>query len=85
VNQLGRELGLGYGKSARGERIEGLCRRQVRIGGRPYALIEKAHEFTLVPWRPALERALGKEISGIVREAGSISWTVGHARGLGLS
>jgi len=85
VTQLGRELGLGYGESARGERIEGLCRRQVRIGGKPYALIEKAHEFTLVPWRPVLERAVGKEISGIVRETGSISWTLGRSCGLGIS
>jgi type IV secretory pathway VirD2 relaxase len=85
VTQLGRELGLGYAENASGERIEGICRRQVQIGGKPYALIEKAHEFTLVPWRPVLERAIGKPVSGIVRETGSISWTLGRARGLGIS
>lgn len=85
VARLGQELGLDYAESIPGEKIEGICRRQVRIAGKSYALIEKAHEFTLVPWRPVLERAIGKPVSGIVRETGSISWTLGRSRGLGIS
>jgi hypothetical protein len=34
----------------------------------------------LVPWRPTLERAIGRQVSGIVRESG-ISWTIGRDRG----
>jgi hypothetical protein len=45
-----------------------------------FAVIEKAREFTLVPWRPVLERHLGKQASGIAR-GDSISWTLGRQRG----
>jgi len=44
-----------------------------------YALIEKSREFTLVPWRPVLERQIGKPVSGIMREEG-VSWTFGRQR-----
>jgi len=45
-----------------------------------YALVEKSREFTLVPWRPVLERQIGKPVSGIMRGDG-ISWTFGRGRG----
>jgi hypothetical protein len=38
-------------------------------------------EFSLVPWRPVLDRSLGKEVSGIARGDG-ISWTIGRSRDL---
>jgi hypothetical protein len=31
-----------------------------------FAIIERAQDFTLVPWRPVLERAKGQSVSGIV-------------------
>lgn len=36
-------------------------------------------EFTLVPWRPVLERQIGKEVSGIMRGR-DVSWTFGRQR-----
>ncbi|MGK2910484.1 MAG: relaxase/mobilization nuclease RlxS [Sphingobium sp.] len=64
--------------------IEGVYRRAVQVGDRRYALIEKSREFSLVPWRPVLERAVGKSVSGVMRGEG-ISWTIGgRARGLGI-
>lgn len=50
-----------------------------------YAMIEKSREFSLVPWRPVLDRAIGKPVSGVMRD-GPISWTIGgRSRGLGIS
>jgi transposase len=43
---------------------------------------DKAREFSLVPWRPVLERATGQSVSGIVGGEG-ISWSIGQKRGLG--
>src|SRR5690606_28624417 len=77
---LSRELGLPFAAPASGERIEGICRKAVEVGDRRFALIERSHEFTLVPWRPVLERALGHTVSGIVRDAGGISWSIGRGR-----
>ncbi|KHK89060.1 relaxase/mobilization nuclease RlxS [Novosphingobium malaysiense] len=80
AGQLSEELGMPFLEARAGERLEGLCRQPVEaIGGR-LALIEKSREFTLVPWRPVLERQLGKKVSGLVREGG-ISWTIGRERG----
>jgi hypothetical protein len=75
---LSRELGLDYAEH-RGGRIEGTCRRAVQIGSSKYALIENAREFTLVPWRPALEKQIGRCVSGMDR-GGSINWKFGRDR-----
>ncbi|RZJ97552.1 MAG: DUF3363 domain-containing protein [Novosphingobium sp.] len=80
AGQLSGELGLRFTESRPGERIEGVYRRHVDLMNGRYALIEKSHEFTLVPWRPVLERQVGKSVSGIMREGGT-SWTIGRERG----
>ena len=48
-----------------------------------FALIERARDFSLVPWRPVLERAKGQAVIGVVGGEG-ISWSIGQKRGLGL-
>ena len=68
-----------------GETVEGVYRRAVMVGDQRYAMIEKAHEFSLVPWRPVLERAIGKPVSGLMRDD-PINWTIGgRNRGMGIS
>jgi len=57
-----------------------MVRRRVNLSSGSFAVVENSREFTLVPWRPILERQLGREISGIVRSSGSISWTFGRER-----
>jgi type IV secretory pathway VirD2 relaxase len=84
AGQLSEELGLAYRPAQRGVSVEGTLRSQVRVGDSKFAVIEKSREFTLVPWRPVLERQLGKQVSGIIRESG-VSWTIGRSRGLGIS
>lgn len=78
--RLSDELGLDFVQARRGDRIEGVLRRPVDGVSERLALVERAHDFTLVPWKPALERQIGKPVSGIMREAG-ISWTIGRERG----
>jgi hypothetical protein len=46
-----------------------------------FAILEKSHEFTLVPWRPVIDRQLGREVMGVV-QGGSVSWQLGKQRGL---
>src|SRR3546814_8148502 len=81
---LFRSLGLPFAEARAGETVEGRYRGAVQIGDAKFALIEKSLEFTLVPWRPVLERALGRQVSGIMRENG-ISWTIGRDRGIEIS
>lgn len=79
AGQLSDELGLGYVETGKGDRVEGVYRRALDLASGRFAVIEKSREFTLVPWRPVLERHLGKQVSGIARGEG-ISWTIGRQR-----
>jgi len=80
AGQLSGDLGLSYVETKSREKVEGIYRRHVDLASGRFAVIEKAREFTLVPWRPVLERHLGKQVSGIAR-GDSISWTLGRQRG----
>jgi type IV secretory pathway VirD2 relaxase len=80
AGQLSSELGLRFAESGPGEQIEGVYRRRVDLVSGRFALIEKSREFTLVPWRPVIERHVGTSVAGIMRDGG-ISWTIGRSRG----
>jgi type IV secretory pathway VirD2 relaxase len=80
AGQLSDELGLRYTEARSGERIEGVYQRPIELASGRFALVEKSREFTLVPWRPVLERHAGNQVSGIVR-GDSINWTIGRQRG----
>ena len=84
AGQLSDDLGLSYAEAKPGERIEGIYRRPVELASGRYALIEKSREFTLVPWRPVLDRHLEKQVSGVMR-GDSINWTIGRQRGPAIS
>ena len=49
-----------------------------------FAVIDEGLGFQLVPWRPALEKELGREVRGIMTAAGSVEWSLGRKRGIGL-
>ncbi|HEY5238259.1 MAG TPA: relaxase/mobilization nuclease RlxS [Rhizomicrobium sp.] len=78
--QLSSELGVPFAETRQGDRVEGIYRRKVELISGSFALIQKSREFTLVPWRPVLERAIGQEVTGIPRGQ-TISWTFGRTRG----
>jgi hypothetical protein len=79
AGQLSCELGVSFAEAEPGIPIEGTYRRSVQVGTARMAVIENSHEFTLVPWRPVLERQLGKQIAGIMRGT-EISWRFGRLR-----
>jgi type IV secretory pathway VirD2 relaxase len=79
AGQLSRELGLSFVESPDGEKVSGILKRHIDLASGKFALIEKSREFSLVPWAKVLERQIGKEVAGIVREGG-ISWTIGRQR-----
>lgn len=78
--QLSREMRLPFAESVAGAKVDGIYRRSVDTMSGRFALIEKSREFTLVPWRPVLDRNVGKSVVGIPRGDG-ISWSFGRARG----
>ncbi|GAA0547548.1 type IV secretory pathway VirD2 relaxase [Rhizomicrobium palustre] len=79
AGQLSDELRLAYSETKAGDHIEGVYRRSVDLVSGRFAIVERSRDFTLVPWRPVLERNLGKSVSGIARE-NTISWSLGRQR-----
>ena len=84
VERLSKELRKPFVDPLDGVRIEGVYRRPLRLASGKFAVIEKSREFTLVPWRAALERQRGKALSGIVRGS-SVSFDFGKRRGVEIS
>ncbi|WP_415217182.1 DUF3363 domain-containing protein [Rhodopseudomonas sp.] len=87
VARVGGELAasknLPFRPAADGETIAGKFTGTVQLLSGKFALVEQSHEFTMVPWRPVIDRQLGREVSGVV-QGGSVSWQLGRQRGLGL-
>jgi len=70
-----------YAALGKNRSVEGVYREAIERPSGKFAVIERSKEFTLVPWRPVMERRLGRSISGRV-SAGGISWDVAKQRGL---
>ncbi len=58
-----------------GETVSGKFTGTVQLSSGKFAIVEKRHEFAIVPWRPVIDRQLGREIMGVVqadRRTGSL-------------
>lgn len=81
---LAVQTGLTHRSSAEGEHIAGIYRRRVTLASGRLAMIDDGLDFQLVPWRPALEQQLGRQVSGVMLPGGRVDWSFGRKRGLGL-
>lgn len=79
AGQLSEELQMPFLEAVESARVEGVYRRPVDLVSGRFALIERSRDFTLVPWRPVLERQVGKSVSGLMRGDG-INWSIGRGR-----
>jgi hypothetical protein len=82
--KLSAGTGLAYQPAAEGEHVSGVYRQRVTLASGRFAMIDDGLGFQLVPWRPALEKELGREVRGVVAPGGNVEWTLGRKRGLGL-
>jgi uncharacterized protein DUF3363 len=57
--KLGHERGLSFYTPVDGGRISGTYTGAVQLVSGKFAIVEKSREFTLVPWRPVIEKELG--------------------------
>ncbi|WP_349365512.1 MAG: DUF3363 domain-containing protein [Nitratireductor rhodophyticola] len=87
VARVGEEMAvnktLPFRAAADRESFNGKFTGTVQLSSGKFAIVEKAHEFTLVPWRPVIDRQIGREVSGLV-QGGSVSWQLGRSRGIGI-
>ncbi|MHB0713249.1 DUF3363 domain-containing protein [Roseomonas mucosa] len=87
VARVGAEMAAGknlpFRTASEGERVSGKFTGTVQLSSGKFAVVEQSHEFTLVPWRPVIDRQLGKEVMGIV-QGGAVSWQLGRQKVLGV-
>jgi type IV secretory pathway VirD2 relaxase len=84
AGKIAAETGLTYHASATGEHVAGIYRQRVILSSGRFAMIDDGLGFQLVPWRPALEQQLGRQVSGVMLPSGGVDWSFGRKRGLGL-
>ena len=82
--KLSADTGLAHRASAEGDHVSGIYRQRVTLSSGRFAMIDNGLGFQLVPWRPALEQQLGKQVSGVMTPGGGVDWAVGRKRGLGV-
>jgi type IV secretory pathway VirD2 relaxase len=79
--EMAANKALPFRAAADGETVTGKFSGTVQLSSGKFAVVEKSYEFTLVPWRPVIDRQLGREVMGVV-QGGSVSWQLGWQRGL---
>jgi type IV secretory pathway VirD2 relaxase len=82
--KIAAETNLGYRPSAAGDHIQGIFRQRITLSSGRFAMIDDGVGFQLVPWRPALEQHLGRQVSGVAMTGSGVSWNFGKKIGLGL-
>lgn len=75
--------GLPYHSTDEGETIAGTYRRRIDLVSGRFAMIDDGLGFQLVPWKPSIERELGRQVSGVMLPSGGIDWSLGRKRGIG--
>ena len=85
ASRLSAETGLARHIAAEGEHVAGLYRQRLQLASGRYAMIDSGLGFELVPWKPALDRLLGQQVSGVALTGGRVDWSLGRRRGLGMS
>jgi type IV secretory pathway VirD2 relaxase len=79
ASRLSDELGLDFSEAKKGGEVRGVLTRGVTIGSERFGLVQRSKEFMLVPWSDVLERRLGQQVGGIVRDGG-VNWSFGRQR-----
>jgi len=81
---IAERTGLEHKPSGAGDYVSGIYRERVTLSTGRFAMIDEGLGFQLVPWRPALDQHLGQHITGTMSPGGSVDWSLGRGRGLGL-
>jgi len=78
--RVSESAGQVYHPATEGDPVAGTYRRRLDLASGRFAMIDDRLGFTLVPWTSPLERHLGHQVSGIVRN-NRIEWSFVRQRG----
>ena len=77
------ETGLAHRTITDGQPVNGIYRRSITLASGRFAMLDGATGFSLVPWRPVIEKRLGQSMNAVV-QGEFVSWEFGRRRGLSL-
>jgi hypothetical protein len=80
--QVASQTGLSHRPPTEGDSVSGTYSRRLNLASGRFAMIDDGLGFSLVPWRPALERRIGQHVSGTVSAGGATDWDFSRKRGL---
>lgn len=75
---LADELGLAFAPRESGN-LEGRLARRIDLASGRFAVVTRARDFSLVPWREGMEHRLGRELTFSAR-GGQVSWRLARGR-----
>jgi type IV secretory pathway VirD2 relaxase len=81
--QLAAERGLSFQRIHEGQTVRGKLLGSAQLASGRFAMIDDGLGFSLVPWRPAIEKEIGRQVMGVMR-GGDVSWLLGRATALGI-
>jgi type IV secretory pathway VirD2 relaxase len=81
--KLATERGLAFKAIEDGQGIRGRLVGSTQLFSGRFAMIDDGLGFSLVPWRPVIEKEIGREVIGVMR-GGDVSWQLGRNLGLGI-
>jgi hypothetical protein len=88
IDRAGRALAAERGRewqpAVPSNHVSGRLVGATQLASGRFAMIDDGLGFSLVPWRPALEQHIGRQISGIAMPGGDVDWSFGRKLGLGL-
>jgi hypothetical protein len=80
---IATETGLIHRPVTDEQPVSGVYSRSIALVSGRFAILEDGVGFSLVPWRPFIEKRLGQSLSAIVRGEHA-SWDLGRQRGVGI-
>lgn len=66
VARLETTTHLSYRPALDGVRVSGIYRETIQLTSGRFAMLDDGVGFSLVPWRPVIEKRLGQQISAVV-------------------
>jgi type IV secretory pathway VirD2 relaxase len=77
AKRIAAETGLTHQPLLDGDRVEGVYRRSVLLASGRFAMLDDGLRFSLVPWRPLIEKRLGQNVAAAVN-GDNVSWLFGR-------
>jgi type IV secretory pathway VirD2 relaxase len=81
--KLAQQTGRTWRVPQDGQVASGIYRKSIQLISGRFALLDDGLSFTLVPWKPVVERRLGQHLSAVTRGT-SVTWNLGRQRAVGI-